>query len=70
MTHQKERNDMAVTRRTFNRGALSLLTAIASTPAIAQSQEEGQMLSITPYKIQISDEAIGHGVSPSSSSRS
>ncbi len=49
---------MTVTRRSFNTGALSLLAAIASTTTIAQSQEEGQMLTIKPFKIQISDADI------------
>lgn len=49
---------MTVTRRSFGRRALSLLAAIASKPAIAQTQEEGPMLSIKPFKIQISDVAI------------
>ncbi|QQR36186.1 epoxide hydrolase [Devosia oryziradicis] len=50
---------MTITRRTFNRGALSLLaTAVTSKPAIAQTQEEGPMLSIEPFTIQIPDAAI------------
>ncbi len=50
---------MTITRRTFNRGALSLLAAaVASKHAIAQTQEEGPMLSIEPFKIQIPDAAI------------
>lgn len=49
---------MTLTRRTFSRGALSLLAAIASKPAIGQSQEEGQMLAIKPFEIQISDAAL------------
>ena len=49
---------MTVTRRSFNTGALSLLAAIATTPAIAQSQEKDQMLATTPFKIDISDAAI------------
>ena len=50
---------MTITRRTFNRGALSLLAAaVASKHAIAQTQEEGPMLSIEPFTIQIPDAAI------------
>jgi pimeloyl-ACP methyl ester carboxylesterase len=50
---------MTVTRRTFNRGALSLLAAaVASSHAVAQTQEENQMLSIKPFTIQIDDAAI------------
>jgi pimeloyl-ACP methyl ester carboxylesterase len=49
---------MTVNRRTFNRGALSLLAAAVTTPAIAQTQEEGPMLTIKPFTIQISDAAI------------
>jgi pimeloyl-ACP methyl ester carboxylesterase len=49
---------MTLTRRTFNGGALSLVAAIATTPSIAYSQENDQMLSITPFKIEISDAAI------------
>ncbi|WP_240230556.1 epoxide hydrolase family protein [Devosia lacusdianchii] len=49
---------MTITRRTFNRGALSLLAAIANTPTIAQAQEENQMLSIKPFTIAISDAAV------------
>ena len=49
---------MTLTRRTFGKGALALIAAIASKSAIAQSQEEENMLSIKPFKIQISDEAV------------
>jgi pimeloyl-ACP methyl ester carboxylesterase len=50
---------MTVTRRTFNRGALSLLAAaVATQHAIAQTQEEGPMLSIKPFTIQIPDADI------------
>jgi epoxide hydrolase len=49
---------MTLTRRSFNKGALALLGAVAGNPAIAQPQEESQMLSIRPFKIQISDAAI------------
>ena len=49
---------MTLTRRTFNRGALSLLAAVASSPALAQPRKEDPMLSIQPFTIQISDAAI------------
>jgi epoxide hydrolase len=49
---------MSVTRRSFNSGGLSLLAALATTPSIAQSQKEGQMLSIKPFKIDVSDADI------------
>jgi pimeloyl-ACP methyl ester carboxylesterase len=49
---------MTVTRRTFSKGALSILAAMSSQSATAQSQEEDPMLSIKPFKIQVSDEAI------------
>lgn len=49
---------MTLTRRTFNNGALSLLAAIATIPTPVQSQEEAEMPSIKPFKIQIGDAAI------------
>lgn len=49
---------MTLTRRSFNKGAISLLAAIASRPTVAQSQENTQMLTTTPFRIQISDDAI------------
>jgi pimeloyl-ACP methyl ester carboxylesterase len=44
---------MTITRRGFTRGALSLAAAIASQSALAKAQEKQQMLSITPFKIDI-----------------
>jgi len=48
---------MAITRRNFTTGALSLLATIIGKPTLAQTQED-QMLSIQPFRIQISDATI------------
>lgn len=49
---------MTLTRRTFTGGVFSLLAASLSKPAIGQPKEEGQMLTVKPFKIEISDQAI------------
>ena len=48
---------MTISRRAFNRGALSLLAA-ATTPAVAHAQEESPMLITKPFKIEITDAAL------------
>lgn len=49
---------MSITRRAFSGGALALLAASTISSSQAQTKQEGIMLKVKPFKINISDAAI------------
>ncbi len=49
---------MPLSRRHFNTAMLSLAAALASPPTFAQPMENEDMLTITPFKIDIPDADI------------